>query len=42
MDDQRLIIIQSVGNGQVSGKAATPLVQYLDELGGPPDLCSAP
>ncbi|MBV9205381.1 MAG: hypothetical protein JO037_08235 [Actinobacteria bacterium] len=38
MDDQRLIIIQSVGNGQVSGKATTPLVQYLDELGGTPDL----
>ena len=38
VDDQRLIIIQSVGDGRVSGKAATPLVQYLDELGGTPDL----
>jgi hypothetical protein len=38
MDDQRLIIMQSVGNGIVSGKATTALLQYLDELGGTPDL----
>lgn len=38
MDDQRLVIIQSVGNGQVSGTASTALLQYLDELGGTPDL----
>jgi hypothetical protein len=36
--DQRLIIIQSVGNGHVTGTATTPLLQYLDELGGTPDL----
>ena len=36
--DQRLIVIQSVGNGHVTGTATTPLLQYLDELGGTPDL----
>jgi hypothetical protein len=38
MDDQRLVIIQSVGDGHVSGTASTSLLQYLDELGGTPDL----
>ena len=39
MDDQKLVIIQSVGNGYVSSQGASPLLlQYLDELGGTPDL----
>ena len=38
MDDQRLVIIQSVGNGEVTGTATTSLLQDLDELGGTPDL----
>jgi hypothetical protein len=38
MDDQRLVIIQSVGNGAMSGTATTALLQYLDQLGGTPDL----
>ncbi len=38
MDDQRLVIIQSVGDSYFSSKATTPLLQYLDELGGTPDL----
>lgn len=40
MNDQRLVIIRSVGNGHVSGlsSAQAPLLQYIDELGGTPDL----
>ena len=38
MDDQRLIIIRSVGDGRLNGEATTPLLQYIDELGGTPDL----
>ena len=41
MDDQRLVIIQTVGNGYVSGlggAGVAPLFQYVDELGGTPDL----
>lgn len=43
MDDQRLVIIRSVGNGQVSYASGggptsqSPLWQYIDELGGTPD-----
>jgi hypothetical protein len=44
MDDQRLVIIRSVGNGLVEGRSGggptspSPLFQYVDELGGTPDL----
>jgi hypothetical protein len=44
MDDQRLVIIRSVGTGQVSGLSGggpasqAPLWHYVDELGGTPDL----
>ncbi len=38
LDDQRLFIVQSVGDGVVSGPADTQLLQYMDELGGTPDL----
>jgi hypothetical protein len=40
MSDQRLVIIRSVGDGYVSGisGAQAPLLQYIDELGGTPDL----
>jgi hypothetical protein len=44
MDDQRLVIIRSVGDGYVGGQSGggptsqAPLLQYIDELGGTPDL----
>ena len=41
MNDQRLVIIQTVGNGfltGLSGSGVAPLFQYTDELGGTPDL----
>ncbi len=38
MDDQRLIIIRSVGDGILSGPASTSLLQYIDQLGGTPEL----
>jgi hypothetical protein len=38
IDDQRLVILQSVGSGSVSGAATTALLQDIDELGGTPDL----
>ena len=38
MDDQRLVILQSVGTGRVSGTPTAQLMQYIDELGGTPEL----
>jgi hypothetical protein len=44
IDDQRLVIIRSVGDGRLSGlggggpTSQAPLLQYIDELGGTPDL----
>ncbi|MBV8954787.1 MAG: hypothetical protein JO179_11660, partial [Solirubrobacterales bacterium] len=41
INDQRLVIMQTVGNGFLSGLGGAglaPLFQYIDELGGTPDL----
>ena len=44
LNDQRLVIIRTVGNGRVGGLTGggplsqAPLLQYIDELGGTPDL----
>ena len=39
--DQRLVILQSVGNGSLSGSPGYDLIEKLDELGGTPDFLLA-
>src|ERR1044072_8151097 len=38
MDDQRLVVLQSMGTGRLSGTATPQLLAYIDQLGGTPEL----
>lgn len=40
-DDQRLVIIQSVGTGQLSGNPSSQLLEQVDQLGGTPEFLLA-
>ena len=37
MDDQRLVLLQSVGTGGLTGAPSTRLLEYVDQLGGTPE-----
>jgi hypothetical protein len=40
-NDQRLVIIQSVGDGKLSGSPSSSLLQDIDQLGGTPEYLTA-